>query len=59
MKKEYIHPTMVVIEYNACQPILTGSFTLNEINTGTQYTREGIFDIDQGELNQSTVTIIE
>ena len=47
MKKTYIHPTIEVIHYDLYQPMLTTSITMSETGTGTQFSREEIFDFEE------------
>lgn len=45
MKKTYIQPTLLVVKYDLCQPMLTTSIPLSDIDTGTQLAPE--IDLDE------------
>jgi hypothetical protein len=49
MKKRYIHPAIAVIKYDLCQPMLTASMPLSDVDTSTQFGREGFFSIEEDD----------
>ena len=42
MKKRYFQPSMAVVKYDLCQPMLTASMPLSNLETSIQFGREGL-----------------